>query len=204
LALILIIAVSMETATIKTSCGIIATIISAIGFIPYLKDLFKKKTQPHSYTWLIWTILQIIAVVAMFNNGAGIGVLALAVGAVLCGYVFILSLRYGTKNITIFDTICLIGALAAIIIYAFLHNAFLSIILITIIDFMGFLPTLRKSYVEPHTETISMYALGVVWSSFNLVAISTYSVVTILYPSCILFANFICCCTLWLRRRTLA
>jgi len=189
------------TELIKTACGIIATIISVIAFFPYLKDIFKRKTHPHSYTWLIWTILQVTGVIAMFNSGAGIGVLPLAIGAFFCAYIFILSLKYGTKNITIFDTVCLIGALAAIGVYVFLHNPVLSVILITIIDFVGFLPTLRKAYVEPYSETLSLFLLGTVWSTFNIVAISTYSITTTLYPACILFANGVCCTVLWARRK---
>lgn len=186
---------------IKTICGIIATIISLVSFFPYAKDVLRKKTQPHSYTWLIWTLLQITGVIVMFNTGAGIGALALAVGVFVCGYVFILSLKYGTKNITTFDTVCLIGALAAIVVYAFLHNPVLCVILLTITDFVGFLPTLRKAYVEPYSETLSLYLMGVVWSAFNMVAINTYSLTTTLYPACILVANTICCFLLWIRRK---
>lgn len=192
---------AITTETIKYACGIIATVISVISFFPYLRDIFRKKTQPHSYTWLIWTILQVTGVVAMFNNGAGIGTLALAVGAVFCGFIFILSLKHGTRNITPFDTACLIGALAAIAIYFFLHNPVLSVIVITLTDFIGFLPTLRKAYMEPYTETLSLFVLGVIWSTFNIVAISAYSITTTLYPACILFANAICCCVLWARRK---
>jgi hypothetical protein len=193
----------ITTETVKYACGIIATIISILSFFPYLKDIFKRKTKPHSYTWLIWTILQITGVVAMYNNGAGLGTLALAIGAVFCAFIFTLSLKYGTKNITAFDTICLIGALAAIAVYLFLHNPVLSVILITITDFVGFLPTLRKAYAEPYSETLSLFVLGVIWSAFNIIAISAYSVTTTLYPSCILFANILCCALLWARRRIL-
>src|SRR5580692_12753970 len=115
--------------TYKTVCGVIATLISMASYIPYLRDLFARKTQPHTYTWLIWTILQITGTVAMFSTGAGIEAMALAVGSVFCIFIFILSLKYGTKNITVFDTICLIGALAAIGVYLFLHNPILSVIL---------------------------------------------------------------------------
>jgi hypothetical protein len=190
--------------TYKTVCGVIATLISMASYIPYLRDLFARKTQPHTYTWLIWTILQITGTVAMFSTGAGIGAMALAVGSVFCIFIFILSLKYGTKNITVFDTICLIGALAAIGVYLFLHNPILSVILISLIDFVGFLPTLRKAYAEPYSETLSMFALGVVWSGFNLIAISTYSISTTLYPACIMFANGLCAALLWIRRKSQA
>jgi len=193
----------MTTQTIKTTCGIIATLVSVISFVPYLKDIYKKKTQPHSYTWLIWAILQFTGVVAMYNNGAGIGALSLAVGSVFCGYIFILSLKYGTKNITSFDTFCLVGALAAIAVYIFLHDAFLSVILITVIDFAGFLPTLRKAYAEPYSETLSLFILGVISSSFNIVAISTYSITTTLFPAYILFANLFFTVMIWMRRKVI-
>jgi len=191
----------MSTETIKITCGIIATVISIISFFPYWKDILKKKTQPHSYTWLIWTILQVTGVIVMFNTGAGIGVLALAVGAFVCGSVFILSLKYGTKNITPFDTACLIGALASTAIYVFLHDPVLSVILLAITDFVGFLPTLRKAYIEPYSETFSLYVLGIIWSTLNMVAIVTYSLTTVLYPACILFANIICASVIWFRRK---
>lgn len=194
---------AITTETIKTTCGVIATIVSIASFFPYLRDILKKKTQPHSYTWLIWTILQVTGVVAMFNSGAGIGAMALAAGAVFCGYIFILSLKYGTKNITVFDTACLMGSLAAIAVYVFLHNPVMSVILITITDFTGFLPTLRKAYAEPYSETLSLYAMGLIWSAFNIIAIPTYCITTTLYLSCILFANAVCCIILWMRRRVL-
>ncbi len=191
----------MNTHLIKTACGVIATIIGVSSFYPYLRDVFKHKTQPHTYTWLIWTILQVTGVLAMYTTGAGIGALTLAVGAIFCGYIFILSLKYGSKNITTFDTLCLIGALISITVYFFMHDAVLAVILITVIDLVGFLPTMRKAYSEPYSETLSMYALFFVSSGFNLVAIGVYSITTTLYPATIMFTNLLCCLILWSRRR---
>ena len=82
----------------------------------------------------------------MFAAGAGIGIASLAIGAALCGFIFFLSLRYGTQDIKIFDTVCLIAALGVLGIYVFLRDPLFSIIAVTIIDFIGFMPTLRKAY----------------------------------------------------------
>jgi hypothetical protein len=91
--------------------------------------------------------------------------------------------------------------MAAIAVYAFLHNATLSVILITLIDFIGFLPTMRKAYSEPHSETLAMYALFTVSTAFNMVAIAIYSISTTLYPASIMFTNALCCIILWSRRK---
>lgn len=187
---------------IKTLYGYIAAVIGIACFIPYIRDMFRKTTQPHIYTWLIWTILQVTGVIAMYNNGAGIGALALAIGALFCAAICLLSLKLGTKNITLFDTICLIGALGATGIYVFLHQPLLSVILISAIDFTGFLPTLRKAYYEPWTETLSMYMLFVLSGIFSVMALAHYSLITTFYPLTLIVINTLGTIMIWWRRRT--
>ena len=188
--------------SIKTIYGIVASILAVICFIPYIRDMLRKTTQPHIYTWLIWTILQVTGVIAMYKNRAGIGALALAIGALFCGFICVLSLKYGTKNITPFDTFCLIGALAATGTYAFLHRPLLSVILVSVIDFTGFLPTLRKAYSEPHSETLSMYTLFVISGIFSVMALSTYSLITTFYPLTLIIINILGTAMIWWRRKT--
>jgi len=185
----------------KTVCGITASLIGTGCFVPYIRDIFKKKTTPHIYTWIIWTILQVTGVVAMFKNGAGIGVLALATGSVLCAYTAILCLKYGTKNINSFDLFCLLGALASIVVYILMKDPLLSIFLISAIDFVGFLPTLRKSYLEPYSETITMFAFFSISGLFTMLALKEYTIVTSLYPLTLIGINIIATVVLYIRRK---
>ena len=186
----------------KTICAITAAVIGAGCFVPYILDIYKSKTKPHAYTWLIWTILQVTGVIAMYYSGAGIGILALAIGSVLCGYVFVLSLKHGTKNITTFDTVCLIGALGAIGVYIFLKDPLLSIILISAIDVAGFLPTLRKSWLEPYSETVSMFAFFAISGTFTILALKDYSFTTALYPATLMAINITATIVIVLRRQS--
>lgn len=188
--------------TFKTACTVSSAIIGTACFIPYIKDIYRLKTKPHIYTWIIWTILQVTGVIAMRESGAGIAVLSLSSGAVFCGFISILSIKHGTKNITAFDTFCLIGSLAAIAVYIFMHNPLLSIILISAIDFTGSLPTLRKAYMEPQTETLSMYAIFVFSGSLNMVALPVYSLATALYPLTLIGINFLVAMIILVRRKT--
>lgn len=189
--------------TVKIFIGIVAGIIGGLCFIPYFKDIFLLKTKPHMYTWLIWSLLQGTSVFIMFFDGAGIGALPFVVGAILCGCIFILSFKYGTKNITLFDTACLIGAFIALIFYIFLHDPTTSIILVCAIDFIGFLPTFRKSYVEPKTETASTYIVSAISSVLAIFALTNYSLITVLYPVTLVLTDSICWLIIVLRRRLL-
>ena len=185
---------------IKFLIGIIAGIIGGLSFIPYFRDIFLQKTKPHMYTWLIWSLLQGTSVFIMLYGGAGIGVLPFVVGTVLCGSIFVLSFKYGTKNITLIDTICLIGALVALILYIFLHDPVASIILVALIDFIGFIPTFRKSYFEPKTETSSTYLVSAISSILAIAALLNYSLITMLYPITLILTDTTCWLIIVLRR----
>ena len=170
----------------------VSSIISIVCFLPYLRDIFRGTTKPHSYTWFIWAALQTIVAQAMWSGGAGIAIASSVIGAVLCGFIFVLSLRYGTKNITRFDTICLIGALGAMATYLVLHDALLSVIFATFTDLIGTLPTIRKAYQEPRSETASTHLLSSGAGAFALLALATFSVTTTLYVSVTAVLDFIC------------
>ncbi|MFO0743834.1 MAG: hypothetical protein U0469_02155 [Candidatus Paceibacterota bacterium] len=180
---------------------ILSTIVGIYCFIPYISDIFKGKTKPHLYTWFIWTILQTVGVLAMLNAGAKLGVLSLAFGAILCFFIFILSFFYGTKNIKLFDKICLMGALIAVIIYFFLNNPFWSVIVVTITDLVGFLPTIRKSFEEPETETFSTYFFSSLSSLFALGALSYFSLTTSVYLISLFLSNGVCAGIILFRKK---
>lgn len=166
----------------KLILAVAASVVGNVTFIPYLVDIFRLKTTPHSYSWLVWTILQVTGALAMFASGAGgAGVLYLSIGAGLCALVFLLSLRYGTKNITGFDTGCLVGALCATTVWFFLREPLLSVVLVALIDVVAFLPTFRKTYAAPWSETLSMYFLSSIAQLLSLAALSAYTLSTTLY-----------------------
>ena len=189
---------------IKLLFGIISSIVVAFCYIPYLRDIFKKKTQPHIYYWLIWAIAQAIGGAAQLKDGAGYGSLALAVGAALCFVIFILSFKYGTRNITRFDGFCLLASLTAIIFYMTLKNPLWAVIAVTIVDFVAYLPTFRKTYQEPETETLSMFVMSALANILSLSALQNYTITTTLYMSSLFIINSSFVTMVMIRRKTLA
>ncbi len=42
---------------VKVVLAVLSVVIAILwGFVPYFRDIFRRKTQPHAYTWLIWSI----------------------------------------------------------------------------------------------------------------------------------------------------
>jgi hypothetical protein len=185
----------------KMIFGLIATVLAVIAFIPYLKDIFGGKTKPHVYSWLVWSIIQGVGVLAMFEGGAGWGALGLGIGSLFCISIFLLSFKYGTKNITKIDTFLLIAALITIVVWLTTEDPLWSVVLVSLIDFIAFVPTYRKTYLAPHGETLSTYIFDVVSNMFAIVAIATYSLTTTLYISSLVISNALMVFILIYRRR---
>ena len=55
----------------RIALGVIAVILNAIGYYPYLRDIIRGIVQPHRVTWGIFSILTAIASVNQIENGGG-------------------------------------------------------------------------------------------------------------------------------------
>jgi len=189
---------------IKLILAILATVVIVGGaFLPYLRDIFRGKTKPHAYTWLVWTITQGTAVAGLIKGKGGWGALTLIIGIVFCLIIFLLSLKYGTRNITKSDTVILVAALSAIVVWWQLENPLLAIFMVSVIDVLGYIPTFRKTFEEPWTETAISWAVFSLANILIIFALSEYNLLTLTYLVAITFANFTLLAICLIRRRVI-
>jgi SAM-dependent methyltransferase len=187
----------------KIIFAIVATIISVVSFFPYLRDIFKLKTKPHTYTWLIWFITQGIAVAGIYYGGGGIGALELTISTTLVALVLIFSFKYGTTNITKTDTFILIIALLAIVVWWKLDNPLAAVLIVATIDVLGFIPSLRKSFYDPWSETVITWVGFAIGNCFAILALREYNLLTLSYIVSIATTNAILAIVCIVRRRSI-
>jgi hypothetical protein len=174
---------------IKIVFGILATLVTIGGYIPYFRDIFAKKTKPHLYTWLVWGLTQGTATVALISGGGQWGAISLMVGTILVAVIFLLCFKYGTKNITKADTFTLIAALLAIIVWWQLDSPILAVLMVSLIDALGYIPTFRKTYIDPSSETITFWICMVATDILALLANSEHNLLTMSYLVTLGFCN---------------
>ncbi|MEK6945324.1 MAG: hypothetical protein AABW63_00860 [Nanoarchaeota archaeon] len=185
---------------IKIVFTIVATFLTIIAFFPYIRNIFRNNTKPHPYTWLIWTLTQGTAIFAILYGGGNLGALSLTVGTILVFVIFLFSIKKGTKNIKKIDTIILILAICAILVWWQLDQPLISVIMVSAIDFFGYIPTIRKSWSEPRSETLSSWMLFVIANTFAILALESYNSLTLTYLITITLANLIIFFVCLLRR----
>ena len=188
----------------KSVIGILATVIAFVSYIPYFKDIFANKTKPHAFSWLIWGVLTAIGFAGQVADGAGPGAWVTGFTAIVCFFVFIAGLIKGRKNIVLVDWLSLIGSGIALLLWPLTQSPLLSVILITVIDALGFFPTFRKSFFRPDEETLITYFLSGFKFLLSLFALSNFTIITSLYPISLVIMNWAFILMLIVRRRTLS
>lgn len=190
--------------SIKLVFAVIACILVVVGgFLPYIRDIYRGKTKPHAYTWLIWTITQGTALVGLWQGHGGLAVVAMAIGVSMSIFVIGLSFRYGTRNITRADTIILIASLLAIGVWWQLHNPLLALVMVSLIDIVGYIPSIRKTYEEPWTETSLTWGVFIITNVLIMLSLDEYNFMTLFYLVSITAANAILLSICLVRRRSI-
>jgi hypothetical protein len=187
----------------QTFVGGAVVVLAFISYVPYFRDVLKKRTRPHVFSWLAWTVTMVIASVAQISDGAGPGAWATVASAILDAVILVLALRFGDFDITRLDWVSLAGCALAGVAWALTNDALTAVVLICLVDLFAYMPTMRKSWNKPHEETLSNYALAVVKHGLSMTALLNFSLVTVLYPAVLVLLNVLISIELWGRRRLL-
>lgn len=185
---------------IKELFGIAAVLLAVANYLPYLIGSFTGKVTPHIFTWSLWFILTSVAFYAQLTSGGGIGAWATGTTAFIILLITISSLRSGFKYVRPLDWIALVGATASILLWIITNDPFWSIILISIIHSLCFLPTFRKGYAKPRDESATAFILTILKYGCAIIALGAYSVETVLFPATIMTTSSLFVLMIYYRR----
>ncbi len=184
--------------------GAIAVLVGLAGYAPYFIDIIRKQIKPHAFSWLIWGIVQFVIFFAAASKGGGAGTWAVGAPAVLNVVIFVIALFVGEKHITRVDEASLVAAFAGIVLWTITADPLWSVVLLTCVDVLGLVPTLRKAYAKPNEEAVSVFAFSAVSFGISLFALQSVSIITALYPATIAVGAAFLVVMVLARRRALS
>jgi hypothetical protein len=153
--------------------ALIGTGIYLIGAIPYWNDVLKWRTTPHIFTYIIWWILVGFNVFVIWKNHEYYTLIPnwLMLISLTCATLFWLKwMKF--VSINWFDYTCL-GLWFGLILYWLVSwNVLSTVVLTAIIDVVAFLPTFKKWWLQPWTESIFIYFMSAVGQIFTLLSLS--------------------------------
>ena len=170
--------------------GYVSALLSIFMILPYVRDILRGGTRPERASWLIWTVLGLVAFFSQLAKGATDS-LWLTAGQTLAVFiVFLLSIKYGTGGLSKRDVRALIAAALGLVLWYVTSNAIYALIIVILIDAIGSALTLVKSYHEPESETMSTWVISGASGVFGALAVGSFNPVLLAYPLYIVVANY--------------
>lgn len=185
----------------KIFFSVLSVAVAVASYIPYFKDILRNKTKPHLFSWFIFSITTGIIFALQMQGGAGVGGWITLILTFIFLAIFILSFKHGTKDVKYIDIVFLTLAILAIPIWLVAKQPIISVVLLTTIDMLGFAPTIRKSWNDPRSETLSMYVITLARYIFVIPSLETYNILTLLFPLVWFIANAVLVTVLVYRRK---
>ena len=176
---------------IKITLVVIASLLAVIGNVPYLLDVIKGRVKPHPYTWFVWTIVSCVVFFGQLEKGAGLAAIPTAASEIFTIIIFFFSLKYGFKNPPLIDKYFLALAMIGLIPWIVTSDPTISVITVVAIDLVAFVPTLRKTYCHPKSETATLFTTNVLRHGLILSTLSAYNIATMLHSISMIITNTI-------------
>ena len=186
----------------KHVLGVLSVGISVFAYAIYLWQTVKKEgVQPHPFSWLLWGFVTTVAALAQHAKGAGPGNWVTVFTAIACFIIGMFTLLRHKWRFCRFDCLSLAVGVIVLLFYVFARDPTASAVLATCADLLGFNSTVRKGWIQPHTDSATTFALNSAKFIPALFALNAYSVATWLYPASLVVANGGVAVMLFVRRR---
>ena len=174
---------------LKDIIGALAIALTLIAFLPYIASTWRGQTRPHVFSWVIWGITTFIVFLAQLKDGGGAGAWPIGVsGVITIGVAIVAYLKRADISITRLDTLFFIAAVSAVPLWYFTADPMWAVAILTVVDLLGFGPTLRKAFHFPHEENLTFFGLFLLRNLLVILALEHYSVTTLLFPAAVALA----------------
>jgi hypothetical protein len=162
--------------------------VSVAGTTAYLRDTLRGTTQPNRVTWLLWAVAPLLAFAVELRSGVGLRALPTFMVGFLPLLVFVASFVNPAAlwRIGPLDYLC--GALSVLGTVGWLvtRSGVVAIVAAMVADFLAAVPTLRKSWTHPESETLATYAAAMANSAILLLTVDRWTTPVVAFPLYIL------------------
>jgi hypothetical protein len=134
-------------------------------------------------------MLTLIATIAEFAAGEYKTAIFTSSAVLETSLIVLLGLKYGYAKYSRFDALCQASAIIGLVLWWLFNNPALAVITSVTIDFIGALPTIRHSWIEPGEETWSTYALSSVGGLLAIFALTSYNWTSLTYAVYLVLIN---------------
>lgn len=171
---------------------VLSLIIGLAGDYTYIRDTLTGRSKPNRVSWFMWSIAPLIGVGAALSAHSDPWVTSrIFLAGFLPLIVFIASFvnKKSYWKLTTFDFICGACSAAALIAWLLADSPSIAVLLAAIGDGFAALPTIRKAWKNPETETGTLFIASLIGTFLVLPSIPKWDIVNSAFQIYLLLVN---------------
>ena len=189
----------------KEFLSAVAIAITFIAFFPYIRSIMQGQIKPHVFSWVIWGSTTFVVFLAQLEDNGGVGAWPIGVSGIITLFIALLAyIKRSDITITRTDWVFFILAISSLPFWYFTSDPLWAVVTLTTVDVFGFVPTVRKAYLAPYSESLLFFSLFTVRNLIVIIALENYSVTTVLFPAVIAAACLLLMALIAYRRQRLS
>jgi hypothetical protein len=153
--------------------------IALLGSASYVIDTARGRIQPNRVTYVMWSLAPLVTFTVQVREGIGIQTLWMLALA-LCPLSILVASFIGKGSawsLTAFDLVCGALSFAGFLLYLATSVATLAVTFSVAADGLAALPTIRKAFLRPETESAWPYLTTAASAVLTLLTLSSLSFV---------------------------
>ena len=170
----------------KELLSAVAIFLTFIAFFPYIRSIMQGQIKPHVFSWVIWGSTTFVVFLAQLEDNGGAGAWPIGVSGIITMFIALLAyIKRSDITITRTDWVFFILAISSLPFWYFTSDPLWAVVTLTTVDVLGFVPTVRKAYLAPYSESLLFFSLFTARNLLVIIALENYSVTTVLFPAVI-------------------
>jgi hypothetical protein len=185
----------------KDLMGALSVAIALFSYGLYVWKTFRAHARPHPLSWLIFGVLSATGFLIQFDQGAGAGSWVMGVTAAVCFMLCVIGFWQGERTFPWYEWAFLAASAIVFAFYLWSQQPAASAILASIVNVLGFGPTLTKAWSRPHSDSASTFMLNGLKFLPSLFAMDSVTIATCVLPASLVVTNLAVALMIWARRR---
>jgi hypothetical protein len=162
--------------------GLLAGVLTVVDAIPYLRDVLRGSTRPHRGTWLIWSVLAVVAALSQRADGASWSLVMVVAQAATTTTIFVLAIRRGEGGVSPGELVMIGLAGAGVAGWLIADEPVVATICVVAADLIGVALMVPKTWRDPASETLVTFVLGSLAGALAAGAVGELDASLLLYP----------------------
>jgi hypothetical protein len=182
---------------------VLSALVTISGASVYIRDTLRGKTKPNRVSWSMWALAPLIGVGAAYAAHADIWTLVrIFLGGFMPLLIFLASFINPQSywKLTPFDFLCGACTLLALVAWGVADSPRMAIVLAALGDGFASLPTIRKAWKFPETETGITFITATVSVLLVLPSIPVWNIENSAFTIYLLTVNTILMCAVYRKR----